>query len=140
LIVDLIQDLRYGVRTLRNSPGFTAVVVFSLAVGIGANTAIFSILDPIVIKSLPVKNPEQLVVLNTLDIRRPEEGVTNAAFPYPMYEQLRARMQVFSGALTTTGGDGGVEMVGPEPGNQTERELSAGCLDMLIIKICRVRR
>src|SRR5262245_39356306 len=131
LIVDLMQDLRYGVRTLRNSPGFTAVAVLSLAVGIGANTAIFSIVDPIVIKSLPVKNPEQLVVLNTIDLRRPEEGFTFSSFPYPMFERLRAGIQVFSGVLTATnlGGAGDVDMVGPEPGNQTEKvvlELVSG--------------
>src|SRR5262245_53540479 len=127
LIADLMQDLRYGLRTLRNSPGFTAVAVFSLAVGIGANTAIFSVVDPVVIKSLPVKNPEQLVVLNTIDLRRPEEGFTFPFFPYPIFEQLRAGMQAFSGVLTTTNGE--VEMVGPEPGNQTEKvglELVSG--------------
>src|SRR5262245_26429735 len=125
LIADLMQDLRYGLRTLRNSPGFTAVAVFSLAVGIGANTAIFSIVDPIVIKSLPVKNPDQLVVLNTIDLRRPEEGFTFSLFPYPMFEQLRAGKQVFSGVLTTTnlGGNGDVEMVGPGSGNQTEKVI-----------------
>src|SRR5262250_2613118 len=58
LIEDLRQDLRYGLRTLRKSPGFTAVAVLSLALGIGANTAIFSVVDPLLIKSLPVKDPE----------------------------------------------------------------------------------
>src|SRR4030095_4956635 len=64
LIEDLIQDLRYGLRTLRKSPGFTAVAALSLAFGIGANTAIFSLINPLLIKSLPVKDPEQLVLLN----------------------------------------------------------------------------
>jgi predicted permease len=123
LIEDLMQDVRYGLRTLRKSPGFTAVAVLSLALGIGANTAIFSVFDPIVIKSLPVKDPEQLVVLNTFDPRSPDEGFTFPFFPYAMFEQLRARMQVFSGALTiqNLGGDGFVDMVGPETGNRTER-------------------
>ncbi len=128
LISDLMQDLRYGLRTLRNSPGFTAVAVLSLALGIGVNTAIFSLADPIVIKSLPVKNPEQLVVLHTLDPARPEEGFTFPVFRYPMFEQLRARMQVFSSVFTTEG-TGSVDMVGPEPGNQTEKanlELVSG--------------
>jgi hypothetical protein len=52
-------DLRYAVRMLRKSPGFTAVAALSLALGIGANTVIFSLIDEIVLKTLPVKNPEQ---------------------------------------------------------------------------------
>src|SRR5215813_11926897 len=85
LIEDLMQDVRYGLRTLRKSPGFTAVAALSLALGIGANTAIFSVVDPLLIKSLPVKDPEQLVVLNTVDQR----GAQRERFSYPMFEQLR---------------------------------------------------
>src|SRR5262245_54738441 len=66
MIEDLMQDVRYGLRVLRRSPGFTVVSVISLALGIGANTAIFSLVDPVLLKQLPVRNPEQLVVLNTI--------------------------------------------------------------------------
>src|SRR5919109_3614665 len=59
---EMFQDLRYGMRMLRSQPGFTLVAVLSLALGIGANTAIFSLLDTVLLKSLPVKNPEQLYV------------------------------------------------------------------------------
>src|SRR5262245_1474063 len=89
-IEELMQDIRYGLRTLRKSPGFTIVAVLSLALGIGANTAIFSLVDPILLRSLPVKDPEQLVVLNTVD----QGGKEGPWFSYRMYEKLRARTQV----------------------------------------------
>src|SRR5262245_14918985 len=64
LIEDLAQDVRYGLRTLRKSPGFTAVAAVSLALGIGATTAIFSVVDALMLRRLPVRNPEQLVMLS----------------------------------------------------------------------------
>lgn len=61
----LIQDLRYAFRMLWQSPMFTAVAVGSLALGIGGNTAIFSLVDQVILRSLPVRSPEQLVLLST---------------------------------------------------------------------------
>ncbi len=57
------QDVRYGLRVLRRSPGYAAVAILSLALGIGANTAIFSLIDAVMLKSLPVRNPQELVTV-----------------------------------------------------------------------------
>ncbi len=89
------QDVRYSLRTLAKSPAFTFVVVLSLALGIGANTAIFSLIDAVLLKMLPVSHPEQLVNLTT---NNPDFG-SNYAFPYPAFKRFRDARQIFTGAL-----------------------------------------
>jgi predicted permease len=91
----LLRDTAYAARVLRKSPGFTAVAVLSLALGIGANTAIFSLINAVLIKSLPVKNPGQLVQFDRANLER--EGMTS--FPFPFYSDLRDGNEVFSDLL-----------------------------------------
>jgi len=101
LMTQILQDVRYAVRLLAKNPGFTAVVVFTLALGIGANAAIFSITDKVLLQSLPVSDPDQLVVLSAYD---PKEGPgTESTFSYAMYQDLRDRSDVFSGVITRGG-------------------------------------
>jgi hypothetical protein len=85
------QDLRYAIRTLRRSPGFTTVAALTLALAIGATTAIFSLLDAVVLKYLPVKNPEELVLL------RP------GGFQYPAFQAFRRHTDSFVDLFATSG-------------------------------------
>src|SRR5438874_6487462 len=99
-IQDLVQDLRFGLRTLRKSPGFTAVVVVTLALGIGANTAIFTLIDSVMLKSLPVANPKQLYRLgdnnNCCVMIGTQNGGSFVLYSYPLYENLRDHTPEFS--------------------------------------------
>jgi len=97
-IETLIQDLRYGVRMLVRNPGFTAVAVLSLALGIGANTAIFSLIDAVLLKLLPVEQPGQLYFIQHVGPRREGGG----APPYPCFERFRAQSQSFTGLAAFT--------------------------------------
>jgi predicted permease len=91
-----MSDFRYALRTLLTAPAFTIVVVLTLALGIGANTAIFSLTDQVLLRMLPVKSPEQLVVLDGPGAFR-GRTFNNGTFSYPMYRDLRDQNTVFDG-------------------------------------------
>src|SRR5260370_38302077 len=94
----LRQDLHYGARLLRLNRGFATVAILSLALGIGANTAIFQLLSVLRLRTLPVKNPEELAVIQ---IANRDWGAGNLSGPYtsltnPPWEHIRDHMQTFS--------------------------------------------
>ena len=112
----MITDIRYAFRMLVKNPAFAGVVVLTLALGIGANGAIFSLLDQVLLQSLPVANPDQLVVLSAYD---PKEGPSiDGSFSYAMYQDLRDRNSAFSGVIARGGAQMNVTY-----GDQTERVL-----------------
>ena len=125
----IVQDVRYGLRQLRRNPGFTAVAIVTLALGIGANTAIFSLIDAVMLRSLPIRNPQQLILLEwraahepstagsynwsgcpgvsadqALFIIKPAAPPGGCTFSYPMFEQLHSRGDIFSDLCTFIGG------------------------------------
>jgi predicted permease len=91
----IFKDLRHGIRSLLKHPGFTAVAVLTLALGIGANTTLFSLLDSVMLRSLPVSHPEQLVRLVTVRAG----GQLNQNFSYPAFHDYRDLNQVCSGLI-----------------------------------------
>jgi predicted permease len=117
------QDVRYTIRSLLKAPGFTAVIVFTLALGIGANTAIFTLINNILLNQLPVGHPEQLVLLHWTsptkdtdvwtgltaysgcDTTGTRSGDFNCSFSYPLLETFRAHSRSFSGIAAYAGAD-----------------------------------
>ena len=107
----MINDLRYGFRMLFKSPGFTAVAVLTLALGIGANTAIFTLIDAVILRSLPVRSPDELFSVG--DASRPTAlwygGPMVSVFSYPLYQRLRDQNRVFT-RLLASGKAGRIDM------------------------------
>jgi putative ABC transport system permease protein len=97
-IQDLLQDVSFGLRTLRKNPGFTAIAVLTLALGIGANTAIFSVVDAVLLRPLPYKDPGRLL-WTTLQF--PKMDMHRSFVPHPTYFAWRDQNDVFSGIAAT---------------------------------------
>lgn len=127
-----VQDFRYAARMLRKAPGFTSVAVLTLALGIGANTAVFTLVNALLLKSLPVQHPEQLVALG--DPAAVHDAWTGSPvideFSNPLYRELRDRTSVFSGMAAVgyggaTVGDAG-QSAAPEASGEKPVRLVTG--------------
>jgi predicted permease len=111
------QDVRYGIRMLLNKPGFTAAAVLVLALGIGANSAVFSLVNAFLLKPLHVQNPEELAGLYSRDSKHPDKY---RAFSYPNYVDIRDNNQAFSSLAAMN-----LAMVGIQEGETTRRTFAA---------------
>jgi predicted permease len=106
---DFLTDTRISLRTLRKNPGFTAAAILTLALGIGANTALFSVIDAVLLRPLPFRDPGRLVAVHSVDIKDPTHG---GEISYPAFLDWRSRSHSFEAmsvwnatGLTYTGGD-----------------------------------
>src|SRR5437016_11890231 len=113
----IFADLRFALRTFIGAPMFTALALISVAFGIGANTAVFTLLDQVLLRALPVRDPEQLVLLKWRGSHYGSNWGMNS-LSYPMYRDFRDQNQVFSGMLCRFGTALSISHTG-----QTERVL-----------------
>lgn len=136
------QDTRFGWRMLAKNPGFTAVAILTLALGIGANTAIFSLVNAVMLQSMPVRNPEQLVVLrwsahgkpqnigsSSFGDCRPTEwrgpNYGGCSFSYPAFKEIRAQSDLFS-SVAAFAGPAQLDFTGNGPASMARGELVSG--------------
>src|SRR5262245_12428377 len=126
---EMFQDLRFGLRMLLKHKGFTAITALTLALGIGSNTAIFSVVDALLLKHLPVRDPERLVMFSY-----PGGEAKGFSFPYSMFEQFRDQAQAFSGMFAITECERSnirVASGGPDPGSARIQLVSGAYFSVL---------
>ena len=138
LLENFVRDVRYSLRTLRRNPGFAAVVIFTLGLGIGINTAIFSLIELVALRPLPIPHPEKLVLVRWNKQSPPEwssmdsyggcdnaKGDSGCSFPYPTSERFRTGARSLAGVLAF-GGSQTVQRGLGEAATRSSAELVSG--------------
>src|SRR5262245_39726418 len=128
-----LQDVKYSIRLLTKQPGFTAVVVLTLALGIGATAAIFSITDKVLLQTLPVAKPEQLVLVSSYDPKEGLERDGDSSWSYPAYQDIRDQNEVFSGVIARGGAQMNVSY-GDQNARVTGELVSGNFFEVLGVK------
>jgi predicted permease len=138
----LLRDLRFGLRSMRQSPGFAVTAILTLALGIGANTAVFSVMNAVLLRSLPIADPQQMVFLNTSNSPR-GTGTINGydTFSYPVYDALRRQSGVLSDviAIGALSADKVNVRIGAQPETAEADMVSGNFFSALGVKLARGR-
>src|SRR5262245_49906782 len=111
----LVQDVRYGTRVLRRSPGYTLTAIAMLALGVGANTAVFTLADHVMLRPLPVSQPEALAAIDLVTVHGEVQNIS-----YPLFERLRLERAPFTRVFAVNDGADRMPVTGPEPGAAAE--------------------
>ena len=111
----LVQDLRYGTRVLRRSPGYTLTAIVMLALGVGANTAVFTLADHVMLRPLPVAQPQELAAIDLVTVHGEVQNIS-----YPLFERLRLERGPFARMFAVSDGADRMPVTGPEPGAAAE--------------------
>lgn len=129
---NLLQDIRYALRSMRKSPGFAAVAILTLALGIGANTAIFTVVNAVFFNPIPVKNPERLVSIYTTDPRVSAGNFIFLPISHPNAQDIARDVQSFSGVAHDSFGGVGVSMtINGQPDRFVADVVSGNYFDVL---------
>ncbi|MGH9432373.1 MAG: ADOP family duplicated permease [Terriglobia bacterium] len=140
-VAEFLADLRYGVRQLHRNPGFTAVAIITLALGIGANTAIFSLIDAVMLRSMPVRDPAQLVLFRWTAHHSPRingyssfgdcpggnarTNPTGCSFPIPVFKKIQSETKAFS-SVAALAGPAELDLTGNGPARMASGEVVSG--------------
>jgi predicted permease len=130
--MNLLQDVRYTLRAMRKAPGFAAVAIITLALGIGANTAIFTVVNAVFFNSIPVQNPERLVTLYTIDPNVGTRAFNFLPISLPNAQDIAREVDAFSGVAIYTFGGVGVSMtIDGQPGRYGADAVSGNYFDVM---------
>jgi predicted permease len=137
----LLRDVRFGLRSMRQSPGFAVTAILTLALGMGANTAVFSVMNAVLLRSLPVPDPQRVVYLHTSNPPRRTGTIdSQETFSYPVYDALRKQSNVINViAYAQMSGDKVAVRVGEQPETAEAEMVSGNFFSVLGVRLARGR-